>query len=594
MVVLGVVMALAVSGCALFGGGDGPDEVTDEFLHALADGDVNRAADLTDAPDSARAVLGQVRAALAPESVGVRIGRVHTATGSAKADAAFDLQWHLPRGRNWAYSSAAQLFEEKGAWKLHWLPSVVHPDLAAQQTIAVREVRPEPAPVVDRDGMALLSPQSVIGVVLDPAKAGDVAAVADKLATVLHPLDGTITKQSLVDGAKALKPGGTLPVASLRATDYQQVKQSIYELPGVRFAEQTRLLPVDRTVGARILPALRSVVEHQVLGEAGWRVVTLNAGGGEVAELFAQQPKAADAVVSTLSRKVQAGAESALAPIAGPAALVAMRPSTGELLAVAQNAKADEQGMIALTGRYPPGSTFKLATATAALTSNVVRADTPSDCPSTVTIDSRVVPNDDLFSLGTVPLSSAFAHSCNTTFAKLATRLPPAALTGAARDLGIGADYELPGLTTITGSVPPAETPVQRAENGFGQGTVLASPFGMAVAMSTVASGHIPVPTLLRGVAVGSKNLGNPIRPDVLESLRSMTREVVTAGTAGALKELPEVHGKTGTAQFGDGTQSHGWFVGYEGDLAFSVLLVGGGTSKPAVEVAHRFLTSVG
>jgi cell division protein FtsI/penicillin-binding protein 2 len=73
-----------------------------------------------------------------------------------------------------------------------------------------------------------------------------------------------------------------------------------------------------------------------------------------------------------------------------------------------------------------------------------------------------------------------------------------------------------------------------------------------------------------------------------------MMRAVVTEGTATKLSELPDVRGKTGTAQFGDGERSHGWFVGYQGDVAFAVLIVGGGSSKPAVDVAHRFLTELG
>jgi cell division protein FtsI/penicillin-binding protein 2 len=91
-----------------------------------------------------------------------------------------------------------------------------------------------------------------------------------------------------------------------------------------------------------------------------------------------------------------------------------------------------------------------------------------------------------------------------------------------------------------------------------------------------------------------AQNMGKPLRPDVLDALRGMMREVVTAGTATALRGFAGVRGKTGTAQFGDGTQAHGWFVGYSGDIAFAVLLVGAGSSKPAVEAADRFLKGLG
>ncbi len=563
------------------------------FLAALSAGDSTSAAGLTDAPESAKNLLDQVRGALRPEKIDVTVRRVHGATGASTADADFQLAWHLPLGRLWAYESRATLVSTDEQWKLHWTPSTLHPDLAAQQTVALREETPEPAPVLDRDGATLLEPQTVVTVLLDPADAGDPAQVAGKLAAALRPLDGTITEQSIMDGVKALRPGDSYPVASLRASDYQSVKAAVYELPGVRFPQQTRLLPVEKGLAGQVLPAIRSTVEGQLAGLAGWRVITVNAAGTEAAELYAHPAQPAGAALSTLSRRAQAAAQEALGPVGVPGALVALQPSTGEILAVAQNALADEQGAIALTGRFPPGSTFKLATAAAGLGTGQVRVDTPVDCPPTTTVDGRVIPNDKMFGLGTVPLISAFAHSCNTTFATVSTRLPPSALTDAARDLGIGADFVLPGLTTITGSAPPGRNTVQRAENGFGQGTVLASPFGMAIASATVASGRTPVPTLLRGGRTEVRQLGRPLNQDVLDGLRRMMRAVVTDGTGGVLAELPDVHGKTGTAQFGDGTQSHGWFVGYAGDLAFAVLLVGAGTSTPAVEASGRFLQAV-
>ncbi|MET1071837.1 MAG: penicillin-binding transpeptidase domain-containing protein, partial [Umezawaea sp.] len=69
-----------------------------------------------------------------------------------------------------------------------------------------------------------------------------------------------------------------------------------------------------------------------------------------------------------------------------------------------------------------------------------------------------------------------------------------------------------------------------------------------------------------------------------------MLREVVTGGTATALGNLGAVSGKTGTAQFGDGTHAHGWFVGYRDTMAFAVLVVDGGSSKAAVGVTATFL----
>ncbi|MEC3982720.1 penicillin-binding transpeptidase domain-containing protein [Amycolatopsis sp. H20-H5] len=589
LLAVAALAAATTAGCGLFG--PGPDDVLADFLGALTSGDVARAAGLTDSPDAAKALLGQARAALGPESMEAFDQVVKTKDENATAT--YKLVWHLPKARTWTYSADAQLYSAQDGWKVHWLPTALHPQLAAQQSLAVKADPAQLAPVLDRDSMPLLKPQTVVGVVVDPAKAGDTGVVADKLGAALNRFEPTVTGQSIRDGLKTVKPGGSYPVVNLRSGDYQQVKPAIYDLPGVRFSQQERLLPADKDFGKQVLPAMRSLVEERVAGAAGWRVVTLDVGGGEVAELHAEAARTAAAVVSTLSARIQTAAEQALQPVPTAAALVVIQPSTGELLAVAQNEPADAQGSLALSGRFPPGSTFKIITAAAALGAGTVKVDTPVDCPGTVTFEGRTVPNEGKFELGTVPLSTAFAKSCNTTFAKLATDLPPPALTDAARDLGVGADFVIPGLTTITGSVPPADAVVQRAENGFGQGTVLTSPFGMALAAATVAAGKIPTPTLVRGIPSTAANLGKPLRPDVLDSLRSMMRDVVTDGTATALRDLPDVRGKTGTAQFGNGTHSHGWFVGYEADLAFSVLLTDAGSSKPAVEAAKTFLKAL-
>ena len=72
-------------------------------------------------------------------------------------------------------------------------------------------------------------------------------------------------------------------------------------------------------------------------------------------------------------------------------------------------------------------------------------------------------------------------------------------------------------------------------------------------------------------------------------------RAVVTSGTATDVARVsPPVYGKTGTAQFGDGSHSHGWFVGYQGDMAFAFLVIDGGSSKVAVQVANSFFANGG
>ncbi|GAA4531182.1 penicillin-binding transpeptidase domain-containing protein [Amycolatopsis samaneae] len=564
------------------------DDVLDEFLAAVVSGDADAAARVTDAPDQARATLGRVRSALAPESV--EVTDRHFGKAGTSGTGTYRLTWRLSGGRTWSYTTSAQVRAAQNGWEVHWRPQVVHPELEDGESVAVRSAPPPLAPVLDRDGVPLLRPQTVVGVVVDPARTPDAEDVATRLGSALHRFEPSVTGKSVLDGIKATKPGGAYPVLTLRAGDYERVKPAIYDLPGVWFSRQEQLLGATRDTGRQVLPPIRALAGQRAAGTAGWRVTRIGGGGAETGELYLHQATAAPPVISTLSAKLQSAAEKALEPVPAAAALVAVQPSTGDLLAVAQNDPADEQGPLALTGRFPPGSTFKIVTAAAALSAGSVRAQDAVDCPGTARFADRTVPNEGGFALGAVPLSTAFARSCNTTFARLATELPPAALTESARALGIGADFVIPGLTTVTGSVPPADTVARRAENAIGQGAVVASPFGMALAAAAVQSGRVPLPSLVRGQPAKASGTGLPPSREVLDALRGMMREVVTDGTATGLRELPDVRGKTGTAQFGDGTHAHGWFVGYAGDLAFAVLLTDAGSAKPAVEAAHRFL----
>ncbi len=582
---------VAVSGCGLFEDEPGAPEITNDFLGKLASGDVQGAAGMTDDPDDAKATLEKFRGALKPEKLTGKVDQIRK-NGDTAAEASVTLDWDLGKGRRWSYPTKFEVRQEGDTWKVRWASSVPHPKLAPQQTIKLTELKPDPAPVLDRDGTPLLAPERVVSVLLVPKEAGDLAAVAKTLGEALNPLDKAISQQSITDGAAKTPEGQAYQVAALRDPDYQSVKPKIYDLPGVRFSTQTSLLAPSRTFGSQVVPAIRKAVEDEIAGHTGFRVATVDAQGTEVDELHQQAPEPAKAVNTALSRIVQTAAEDAVEPVQQPTMLVAIQPSTGDVLAVAQNEAADAQGALALTGRFPPGSTMKAVSALAAIQSGKVTADTPLPCPGKTTIAGRrIVPNSDEFEKGTIPLRSAFAFSCNTTFAQLAVDMPADLLTNTARSLGLGVDFEIQGLTTITGSVPPADDVVERAEDAFGQGKVLASPFGMALVSASIAKGSMPTPQLLRGKDTKADN--QPAAPTGLDPVRQMMREVVDYGTAPQLKPYGDVRGKTGTAQFGDGVHSHGWFMGYRGDVAFATLVLSGETSTPAVDVAARFLKAV-
>ncbi|MDN5860103.1 MAG: penicillin-binding protein [Pseudonocardia sp.] len=591
-----LVVLAGVTGCGLFGG-SGPGPAAEAFTTAWTAADDQRAAALTDDPAAAAELLRGTRESLAPTGLTVTVGQVREAT--ERATASVDVTWELGQGHSWHYLGSLDLVAAKDTeygWLVHWAPSVVHPDLGAGQRLAVAGVPAEPGPIVDRTGAPLLSATPVVTVLLDRTAAGDLPAVTGALAAALRSIDDRITQASISDGATRTPDGQAYPVAVLRRPDYERVKNAIHELPGVRFTSSDRLLGPSPGYGQQVLAGVRTEMAAQLDGVVGWSVRVIDESGVTVRTLVEEAPKAGSAVATSLDRAVQSAAEDAVETVPQQAMLVAVSPSTGDVLAVAQNRPADTAGALALTGRFPPGSTFKIATAVAAVGAGGRTADSPVACPGQTVIGGRLVPNEDRFDLGTVPLRTAFARSCNTTFAQLAASLGPDALPDAARTLGLGADYAVPGMLTVTGSVPAATDPVLRAENGFGQGEVLVSPIGMALVAATVAHGAPVVPQLIRGRPTVVTVAATEPDPAVLAQVRPMMRAVVTEGTATRLAGLGEVYGKTGTAEFDlQGRRgAHGWFAGYRGDVAFAVLVVDGGSSAPAVATAARFLSAIG
>src|SRR5262249_3294517 len=268
------------------------------------------------------------------------------------------------------------------------------------------------------------------------------------------------------------------------------------------------------------------------------------------------------ALHTTLDRDVQAAAESALGDRDSEAALVAVQPSTGDVLAVA-NRPADSSFDRALAGRYAPGSTFKVISTTALLRARRRPSDSVA-CPQTINVGWRTFKNFEGEAAGSVPFSQDFAQSCNTAFVSLSGRLPADALHQTALDFGLGRTVRLP-VPVAASAVPPGVGRVERAAPMVGPARIGPSPLQVASRPATVADGRWRAPRL---VADDPHTAGDPVSGSVLGTLRSLMRQVVTSGTGTALAGVPgNVIGKTGTAEFGSGDPppTHAWFIAARG-----------------------------
>jgi cell division protein FtsI/penicillin-binding protein 2 len=578
---LSCALVLAATSCSLFSSPK-PEDAFHAFADAIGRKDASAAAASTDDPNAATAAITSMFDGMGKDAT-VKIDT--SRPGDDDKSAKLSYTWSFAPDKTLQYDATATATQSGDDWHVHWSPTVLHPKLDVGKTFQYSDEKNFLTPVVDRDGQPILAWQTV-GVVTLTRDHLDSAA---QLASVLQPFDATTTADSIAGQFNATQDNA-VTVIKLREEDLAKVADQLKEIPGVAVADQGALLTANRDLSSPALDGLPALWQKAIDAAAGWSVRLVDDKGQPTDELFSTASRDIAPIRTTLDTRLQLLAQQAVAAEGRPAVLVVLSPSTGGILAAAQNAAANAQGPIAFTGSYPPGSTFKTITTAAALQAGLATPDTPEACPGSVTIENRTIPNEDEFDLGTVPLSAAFSHSCNTTMAALSDKLPADALPNMARLFGIGVDYVIPGLTTITGTVPTADTPAQKVENGIGQGTVTVSPFGLAVAEASLGHGSTITPTLVVGQTTTANTPSAPIPPAIADNLRAMMLQTVSGGTATALRDIPGLGGKTGTAEFGDNSHSHGWFAGIAGDMAFASLVVGGDTSGPAVTVTGDFL----
>jgi Penicillin binding protein transpeptidase domain/Penicillin-binding Protein dimerisation domain len=529
--------------------------------------------------------------------------------------------WQLPLGRRWAYETDASLRYEGGGWRPVWSPRLVHRRLRAGDRLQLTVPQPARAPIVAADERPIVQARPVVNVGIEPNRVHNLALLVRQLHAYLG-----VDSAPLARAVRAATPTAFVPVITLRRADYERLKPRIYPLPDTVFVAGTLPLAPTRAFARSLLgvtgPATAAIVRASRGRIAPGEIVGLS--GLELAfdrRLAGSPGLAVDAVPSrvqrgavrlysvaagppagplstTLEVRAQEAADAALAGVRQPSALVAIRISSGNVVAVSVG--PDPGGYdTALEGEYPPGSTFKVVT-TLALLERGLRPDDTVDCPPLLTVDGKIFHNAEHEISGPVSFAQDFAHSCNTAFAGLAARVAGDALPATALALGIGRDPAL-GVPNFAGSVPAPRNPVELAASAFGQGRVLVSPLALAAAAAAVARGRWLPPRLVLVPRLPTPPPGPPLPAGPVATLRTLMRAVVTGGTGTALagQPGPPVYGKTGTAEIGTGTipRTDAWFIGYQGDIAFAVLVAStqnGFGGVLAAPIAGRFLARAG
>ncbi|MGW3045026.1 penicillin-binding transpeptidase domain-containing protein [Kitasatospora sp. NPDC001159] len=346
-------------------------------------------------------------------------------------------------------------------------------------------------------------------------------------------------------------------------------------------------------------PSLRSVLP-QIAPPDGATVVTgqavvLSGGGAQDPEqLFVLTPPSAPQVKLTLDADLQQVAEEAVKQQSAggkPASLVAVQPSTGQILAMAY---APQGGFNrAVGGGQPPGSTMKVITSAALLEAGV-GPDTVVPCKET-TNSPRAWHNDEPGDFPNYTLTDDFTRSCNTGFIdKGLEKLQPGTLATVAREqFGLGLQWRI-GIPSRDATIPVPGNKDEAAAEFIGQGQIQVNSLLMASVAATVQSGTFRQPVLREDV----KRVSAPrkLPADVARDLRAMMAGTATQGTARApMSGLSgQIGAKTGTVEAGSGQATNSWFIAYRNDLAVAAEVEGGGHGNSAAGVAAAQVLAAG
>lgn len=282
-------------------------------------------------------------------------------------------------------------------------------------------------------------------------------------------------------------------------------------------------------------------------------------------------------VKTTLNPTLQAAAEKQVAGTA-KSSVVVLRPSTGEILAVAN---ASHGFNTAFQGSLAPGSTMKVITSSLLIEKGLASADKAHPCPKYFTYGGWKFQNDDKFSIKGGTFKASFARSCNTAFISQAPDLDDDSLTKQAQQVfGLSMNNWAIGVPSFDGSVP-VQSDAQMAASLIGQGGVRMNPLNMASVSATVESGTFKQPYLVspdvddRTLATASRTMSS----GTLSQLRELMSYTAAYGTAA--EAMSGVYGnvgaKTGSAEVDGQKKPNGWFTAYRGDLAAAGVVQAGG-----------------
>ncbi len=570
------------------------------------------------------------------------------------------------------------------AWRMRQL-QVVETEryrlLAEENRINMRLIAPVRGQLFDRNGSALATNTQNFRVVIVREQAGDAEAMLEKLAQLID-LPEYQRRRILKE---IMQKPAFVPVSiaeHMSWEDFSKININMPALPGIQPEvgtsrsyphgyETAHVIGYVGRVTQRDLDGLETpdpvlqipefqigktgveqALEGELRGQAGTRQIEVNAGGRVIRELERSEGVAGRDLHLTLDLELQKFCHTRLANESAAAVLVEVE--TGDVLAAASNPSYDPNPFVLgisqtaynellsndhrplhnkwVSGMYPPGSTFKMVVALAALAAGVMSPTDTVYCPGSLQLGKRRFHCWRKGGHGTMNMRRSLEQSCDVYYYETARRVGIDKIAEMANRLGLGIELDLP-LSSMRAGLVPTQAWKRATKNeswqlgdtlnsGIGQGFVLATPLQLAVMAARIASGKGVQPRLIRARAGQPAPVPPPvdlqIDPRHLEIVRRGMFDVVNGshGTARGARiedEAFQMAGKTGTSQVRNITaaerargvfrnedlpwnrRDHALFVAFAPAEApkFAVSVIvehGGGGSKVAAPIARDIL----
>ncbi|WP_339155352.1 penicillin-binding transpeptidase domain-containing protein [Actinomadura luteofluorescens] len=590
-----------------------------DFLIAWQVGNYEAAAGRTVGADRRQVedALGRVRQQLDAASLRLSLGTEVEGSGvdqivkkGDEADARFTVKIDLgENGQPWEYPGLMHLRRVGGKWKVVWNQSIINTKLKPGQRLAVVTQVPKRSPITDTQGRSALREIGAYQVGVYPGQLADPQKTIDQL-TRQTKIDGgrRLDSERLLGRVRSAPPQTYLPLLTLQVPTHNLLIQRLNHIPGLRFqGVRAPIAPAyapelignlgpataDRLqqVGAPYQPGdtigvsgVQLLQQRRLAGTPTVSVVAQDETGKSTEQLRSWPGQEPQQVQTTLDPGYQRHADDALAGLQFPASMVAVRPSTGEVLAVSNHGTGGRNS--AFEGHYPPGLTFGIVSAEALFSQGGMKQSTETTCPGTVTVGGKTFTNkarpDSSF-------ANHFAASCKTTLAQLSSKVDAQTLLREASQLGLGKNWGL-GVPAFTGSVPAPANDGDKAAAMVGEGAVQVSPLAMAMVAAAAYSGTWRPPYVLKDPSTTAQAPpAQSLPPESISNLKKVLSRTASRGNAKGARVSGDVVGVAALTTYNEGgrPKTVSWFVGSSGDRAFAIA-VEGVINTPAL--AAKFL----